>query len=63
MSLQLKSRDTGSTDNLFRFIHTIILYSQQQRTGHLSHDEVVQIVFLLLVAGNATVVNMIALVR
>jgi cytochrome P450 len=46
-----------------RFMLYKLLLTQQQRTGQLSHDEVVQIVFLLLVAGNATVVSMIALVR
>lgn len=36
-------------------------YAQLQ-TGHLEHEDAVQIIFLLLVAGNATMVNMIALV-
>ncbi len=36
-------------------------YVQLQK-GHLEHEDAVQITFLLLVAGNATMVNMIALV-
>jgi nitric oxide reductase len=35
----------------------------QLRPGHITHEDAVQIAFLLLVAGNATMVNMIALVR
>jgi hypothetical protein len=34
----------------------------QVKPGHIDQGEAVQIVFLLLVAGNATLVNMIALV-
>ncbi|RYO99638.1 hypothetical protein DL766_010110 [Monosporascus sp. MC13-8B] len=37
------------------------LVTEQVRPGHLDKPDAVQIAFLLLVAGNATVVNMIAL--
>ena len=33
------------------------------RPGHLEREELVQVAFLLLVAGNATVASMIALVQ
>ena len=36
--------------------------SVQVKLGHLSRSDAVQIAFLLLVAGNATMVNMIKLV-
>ncbi|KAK0712776.1 cytochrome P450, partial [Lasiosphaeria miniovina] len=39
------------------------LVEKQAKSGHLDKAEAVQIAFLLLVAGNATMVNMIALVR
>jgi nitric oxide reductase len=39
------------------------LVVEQLKPGHLEKADVVQIAFLLLVAGNATMVNMIALVR
>lgn len=35
---------------------------EQLKPGHIQHSDAVQIAFLLLVAGNATMVNMIALV-
>lgn len=38
------------------------LVVEQLRPGHLEKGDAVQIAFLLLVAGNATMVNMIALV-
>lgn len=38
-----------------------LLVNEQLKPGHLSKDDVVQIAFLLLVAGNATMVSMIAL--
>lgn len=38
-----------------------LLVTEQLLTGHLTREDVVQIVFLLLVAGNATMVSMIAL--
>lgn len=38
-----------------------ILVAEQLRPGHLSREDVVQISFLMLVAGNATMVSMIAL--
>ncbi|KAI8257219.1 Cytochrome P450 55A3 [Colletotrichum sp. SAR 10_77] len=38
------------------------LVVEQLRTGHIEKSDAVQIAFLLLVAGNATMVNMIALV-
>lgn len=38
------------------------LVVEQLRPGHIEKGDVVQIAFLLLVAGNATMVNMIALV-
>jgi fungal nitric oxide reductase len=38
-----------------------LLVSEQLKPGHLTKDDVVQIAFLLLVAGNATMVNMINL--
>lgn len=34
---------------------------EQVKPGHLSRDDAVQVAFLLLVAGNATMVNMINL--
>jgi nitric oxide reductase len=37
------------------------LATEQVTPGHIDHDEAVQIAFLLLVAGNATMVNMINL--
>jgi nitric oxide reductase len=40
---------------------TSLLVTEQLIPGHLQKDDVVQIVFLLLVAGNATMVNMINL--
>lgn len=39
------------------------LVVEQVKPGHIQKDDAVQIAFLLLVAGNATMVNMIALVR
>ena len=39
------------------------LVVEQLRRGHIEKSDAVQISFLLLVAGNATMVNMIALVR
>lgn len=41
-------------------ISTLVM--EQLKPGHLEKLDVVQVVFLLLVAGNATVVSMIALV-
>jgi nitric oxide reductase len=38
-----------------------LLVNEQLKPGHLTKDDVVQIAFLLLVAGNATMVNMINL--
>lgn len=38
-----------------------LLVEEQLKPGHLARDDVVQIAFLLLVAGNATMVSMIAL--
>ncbi len=38
------------------------LMTEQVKTGNLDKADAVQIAFLLLVAGNATMVNMIALV-
>lgn len=38
------------------------LVVEQVKPGHLAKDDAVQVAFLLLVAGNATMVNMIALV-
>ncbi|KAH8796549.1 cytochrome P450 55A1 [Hyaloscypha finlandica] len=38
-----------------------LFVSEQLKPGHLTKDDVVQIAFLLLVAGNATMVNMINL--
>jgi nitric oxide reductase len=38
-----------------------LLVSEQLKPAHLTKDDVVQIAFLLLVAGNATMVNMINL--
>lgn len=38
------------------------LATEQVKTGNLSKEDAVQMAFLLLVAGNATMVNMIALV-
>lgn len=37
--------------------------TEQVKTGKLDVPDAVQMAFLLLVAGNATMVNMIALVR
>lgn len=37
--------------------------TEQVKTGKLDTADAVQMAFLLLVAGNATMVNMIALVR
>ena len=39
------------------------LVTKQVKPGHLDRSDAVQMAFLLLVAGNATMVNMIALVR
>jgi nitric oxide reductase len=39
------------------------LVTEQVKPGHIEKEDAVQIAFLLLVAGNATMVNMIALVR
>lgn len=39
------------------------LVVEQLRLGHIEKSDAVQIAFLLLVAGNATMVNMINLVR
>lgn len=39
------------------------LVTEQIIPGHIDRSDAVQIAFLLLVAGNATMVNMIALVR
>ena len=36
---------------------------EQVIPGHIGRSDAIQIAFLLLVAGNATMVNMIALVR
>ena len=38
-----------------------LLVTEQLKVGHLTKDDVVQIAFLLLVAGNATMVSMINL--
>jgi len=38
------------------------LVTEQVKPGHIEKSDAVQIAFLLLVAGNATMVNMIALV-
>jgi fungal nitric oxide reductase len=38
------------------------LVLEQLKPGHIEKSDAVQIAFLLLVAGNATMVNMIALV-
>lgn len=38
------------------------LCTEQIKHGHIEKSDAVQIAFLLLVAGNATMVNMIALV-
>lgn len=38
------------------------LVTEHVRPGHIEKADAVQIAFLLLVAGNATMVNMIALV-
>jgi fungal nitric oxide reductase len=38
------------------------LVTDQLRPGHIEKSDAIQIAFLLLVAGNATMVNMIALV-
>nr|OQO23714.1 Cytochrome P450 55A3 [Rachicladosporium sp. CCFEE 5018] len=38
-----------------------VLAQEQIKTGNLSEEDAVQVVFLLLVAGNATMVNMISL--
>lgn len=38
------------------------LVTEQVKPGHLDKADAVQMAFLLLVAGNATMVNMIALV-
>jgi nitric oxide reductase len=38
------------------------LVTEQVAPGHITKADAVQIAFLLLVAGNATMVNMIALV-
>lgn len=38
-----------------------LLVREQLKPGHIARDDVVQIAFLLLVAGNATMVSMIAL--
>ena len=38
------------------------LVTEQVKPGHIDKEDAVQIAFLLLVAGNATMVNMIALV-
>lgn len=38
------------------------LATEQLKPGHIDKSDAVQIAFLLLVAGNATMVNMIALV-
>lgn len=43
------------------FTHLGIL--EQLRPGHLEREDLVQVTFLLLVAGNATVASMISLVR
>jgi len=40
-----------------------LLISVQVKPGHIERSDAVQIAFLLLVAGNATMVNMINLVR
>jgi len=39
------------------------LVVHQLKPGHIEKSDAIQIAFLLLVAGNATMVNMIALVR
>jgi len=38
------------------------LVTKQVKPGHIDRSDAVQMAFLLLVAGNATMVNMIALV-
>jgi cytochrome P450 len=42
------------------FTHLGILW--QLRPGHLEREDLVQVTFLMLVAGNATVASMISLV-
>ena len=54
-----------SSNRLNAFIHfldNLLLISMQVNPGHLEESDAVQIAFLLLVAGNATMVNMINLV-
>jgi len=46
-----------------RLFNKQLLISAQVTPGHLEASDAVQIAFLLLVAGNATMVNMINLVR
>lgn len=46
-----------------RHLNDVLLISMQVKPGHIERSDAVQIAFLLLVAGNATMVNMINLVR
>lgn len=52
--------DKKTTNPSHDVISTLVI--QQLKPGHIEKLDVVQIAFLLLVAGNATVVSMIALV-
>ncbi|KAI9873620.1 MAG: hypothetical protein M1830_010794 [Pleopsidium flavum] len=52
----VSSKETEPGDDL---ISKLVV--EQLHPGHLQHEDVVQITFLLLVAGNATMSNMIAL--
>jgi nitric oxide reductase len=56
VSQLVSSKENEPTEDL---ISKLIV--EQLRPGHLMHQDVVQISFLLLVAGNATMVNMITL--
>ncbi|KAK9803975.1 hypothetical protein WJX72_009541 [[Myrmecia] bisecta] len=56
LSQQVSCKEAAPTDDL---ISKLVL--EQLRPGHLRHEDLVQLAFLLLVAGNATMVNMIAL--
>lgn len=53
----VEKRSEEPTDDLIS--HLVV---NQLRPGHIEQSDAVQIAFLLLVAGNATMVNMIALV-
>ncbi len=56
LSHLVSNKETEPTNDLIS-----MLVVEQMRPGYLKHQDVVQITFLLLVAGNATMVNMIAL--